>query len=163
MRKILINVIVLCIVALFIATGITVFRHFDLGPPWGIGREDIDRELGRWWVLAYKLYEMELDKELDVGSASNILIEAQEVAEKNSEVMIASESDLKQNPDMEGWDEASLKEKYRYISEKNKYLEKAIVELGGEEDLKEIEGKWSLEEVPDLWEKVNNASEGGDN
>ncbi len=38
-------------------------------------------------------------------------------------------------------------------------MEKALIKFKGEDALKEIEGVWSLDEVPDLWEKVNNANE----
>ena len=52
---------------------------------------------------------------------------------------------------------ANLKDKYRYVKRWNELLESTLVELKGEKALQEIEGVWPLDEVPELWEKVNNS------
>lgn len=110
-----------------------------------ITKEDVDRESRRWWVICYKMLEDETPgqtNELITGSGG-----VEEVLEDEFGDFI------------ERYDTASVKDKYRFVKRRNELMEKALIKFKGEDALKEIEGVWSLDEVPDLWEKVNNANE----
>jgi hypothetical protein len=117
-----------------------------------ITQEDIDRELNRWWVIAYKIME---DENPD---------QAVETSEAGSEAdrILVEEFDPKGDPNecwVDIWPTLSLKEQYRLAKRRNELWEEILVKYKGKQALKEIEGIWSLDEVPELWEKIIKQSE----
>ena len=117
-----------------------------------ITQEDIDRELDRWWVISYKIMEDENPAQA---------IETSE-AGSDADKILVREFDPKGDPDecwVDIWPTLSLKEQYRLAKRRNELWEEILVKYKGKQALKEIEGIWSLNEVPELWEKVNKQSE----
>lgn len=134
---------ILIAIAIIILIGTAVFWYFDLGPPWGVTEEDISKMNQRWWVIYYKIIEDELP---DTGE------ELEEIEEKLKDEFYP---DVKNAMEYDFYSNANLKDKYRFVKRWNELMESTLLKLKGEEALQEIEGVWSLDEVPDLWEKVN--------
>ncbi|GAI72705.1 unnamed protein product [marine sediment metagenome] len=112
-----------------------------------ITQANIDNELNRWWVIYYKMLEDEIP-----GQTSEF-VAGPDGVDRTLEYEFGRDF-------LSVWnDGASIKVKYRYAKRRNELMEKALIKFKGEDALKEIEGVWSLDEVPDLWEKVNNANE----
>lgn len=122
-----------------------------------ITQEDVDRELNRWWVIYYKMLEAETHMgEIRPGEDSDGK-SSSELIQSCVEETLVKEFGLKGTGEhfWEYFINGNLKEKYRFMKRRNQLMEEVLVKLKGEEALKEIEGVWSLDEVPDLWEKVN--------
>ena len=105
-----------------------------------ITQADVDQQLSRWWVIYYKMME-------DNTSINGL-------AERPNGVdgLLDNEFGI----DFLGkWDDLSIKDKYHYVERRNELMEEALVKLKGVGALKEIDNVWSLDEVPELWEKVN--------
>lgn len=113
-----------------------------------ITQEDVDRQLSRWWVIYYKMQE---------DATSSQLSQMNELTSEADETL-----GQEFNPDgesfSENYDSLSIKDKYRLVKRRNELWEEVLVKLKGDCALKEIEDVWSLDEIPELWEKVNNAS-----
>jgi len=107
-----------------------------------VTQEDIDNELNRWWVIYYKMQEDGMS-----GQINELTNEADETLRR--------EFNPKGEHFSEHYDSTSIKDKYRLVKRRNELMEKALIKFKGEDALKEIEGVWSLDEVPELWEKVN--------
>lgn len=103
---------------------------------------DIDKQGTRWLVILYKM--------TDGGNN-----------EQAFELISQVEETLKQEfeNDEKTYTEfvtaGSIKDKYEILLKQNKLMEDALVKLRGKEALGEIEGKYSLEEIPDLIEKAD--------
>jgi len=139
---------ILIAIAIIILIGTAVFWYFDLGPPWGVTEEDISKMNQRWWVIYYKIIEDEIP-----GTGE----ELKEIEETLKDEFYP---DVKNAMDYDFYSNASLKDKYRFVkrrNERNELIESTLVELKGDEAIQEIEGVRSLDEVPELWEKVNNS------
>jgi UPF0755 protein len=106
-----------------------------------VTQADVDRQGTRWMVLLYKMTE----------GAGN---------EKVYDVISQVEETLSRefgNGDKtftEFADTGSMKDKYTVLARQNQLMEEALVKLKGEGALKEIEGKYTLVEVPGLSEKA---------
>jgi UPF0755 protein len=129
-NKILLAVFIILAVSLFI-TGCRA-----------TSQADIDKQSARWMVLLYKMTE-------DAGNSQ--IFEAVSQAE---ETLNREFGDGKKTY-KELFDEGSLKDRYKILVRQNQLMEEALVKFKTEGALKEIEGKYSLEEVPDLLEKVS--------
>ena len=131
--------------------GIIIFLVFILGFTGcqRISQEDVDRQLSRWWVIYYKMQEDATSNQL--GQMNELTSEADEA--------LRQEFNPKGEHFSEHYDSASIKDKYRLVKRRNELWEEVLVKLKGDRALKEIEDIWSLDEVPDLWEKVNKESE----
>jgi len=118
-----------------------------------ITQESVDKQSHRWWVIYYKMLEDEIP-----GQTSELIsVDSEGGVDKILEDEFGiSFLEVWNNPD------TSIKIRYHYTKRRNELMEEALIKLKGKEALREIEGKYSLEEVPDLWEKVNNATGGGD-
>lgn len=150
MRKILIKILVPFTIVLIVVIGaVILFGYFDLGPPWGITQKDIDKELGRWWVIYYKMLEDEIP-----GQTTELI-----AGKDGVDRILEKEFNIKGIDEhfWEFYEKANLKNEYRFVKRRNELMEEALVKFKGKEALEEIEGKYSLDEVPDLREKVNNA------
>lgn len=116
-----------------------------------ITQEDVDRELSRWWVIYYKMWEDEsLFGQIDI----NKLVARPDGVDGILENEFGEDYIYR-------WDKLSWEDKYRYVLRRNELMEEALVKLRGTVALKEIDNIWSLDEAPELWEKVN--KQGGDN
>jgi len=109
-----------------------------------ITQEDIDKELSRWWVIYYKMREDEIPWQTDLITGPNGVDET-----------LKREFNPKGEHFSEHYNSSSIKDKYRLVKRRNELMEEALIKLKGEEVLREIEGIWSLDEIPELWEKVN--------
>lgn len=109
-----------------------------------ITQENIDRELSRWWVIYYKMLE-------DGGSGQPDLITGPGGVEET----LKREFNPKGEHFSEHYNSSSIKDKYRLVKRRNELMEEALISLKGEKALRKIEGIWSLDEIPELWEKVN--------
>ncbi|GEM_PF-6920606 len=110
-----------------------------------ITQANVDRELSRWWVIYYKMREDEIPDQI-----------AELVARPDGvDGILDDEFGIEF---LEMWNDpnTSIKDKYRYAKRRNELMEEALVKFKGAEALQEIEGIWSLDEIPDLYKKVNN-------
>ena len=114
-----------------------------------ITQEDVGRQLSRWWVIYYKMQE---------DATSSQLRQMNELTSEADEAL-RQEFNPKGEHFSEHYDSASIKDKYRLVKRRNELWEEVLVKLKGDRALKEIEDVWSLDEVPELWEKVNKESE----
>jgi hypothetical protein len=106
-----------------------------------VTQADIDQQLSRWWVIYYKMMENNTPMSGLVERPNGV------------DGILDSEFGV----DFLGkWDDQSIKDKYHYVQRRNELMEEVLVKLKGTEALKEIDNVWSLDEVPELWEKVNN-------
>jgi hypothetical protein len=146
MRKIILTVLILVIIAAIVSVVLPGCSRKE------ITQEDVNREFDRWWVISYKIMEDE-DFIQSIETA-----EAGFVADK----ILVKEFDPKGDPD-ECWIDIlptfSLNEQYRLAKRRNELWEEILVKYKGKQALKEIEGIWSLDEVPELWEKIIKQSE----
>lgn len=111
-----------------------------------ITQEDVDRQLSRWWVIYYKMMEDGMSSQVN-----DLVVEVQKT--------LGNEF----GSYMEQWDDLNLKDKYHLTKRRNKLMEEALVKLRGVGALKEIEGKYTLEEAYGSLEEANKAiGEGGD-
>jgi len=121
-----------------------------------ITQEDVNNQMGRWWVLYYKMTESPVNY-----VKVNLLI--QEEVEKTLcvEFNLEYEDDGiypaygKAVADYYNSPERSLKDQYNFIKRQNQLMEKILVKIKGKEVLKEIEGKYSLEEAYGSLKKAN--------
>lgn len=107
-----------------------------------IAQADVDRQGTRWLVLLYKMTE----------DGSNA--QAYELISQVEEIL-NQEFGNGEKTYVELVNTGSAKDKYRISVRQNQLMEEALVKLKGKEALREIEGKYSLEGVPDLFEKVS--------
>jgi hypothetical protein len=105
----------------------------------GVTQTDIDQQLSRWWVIYYKMMEDNTDM---TG-----------IVERPNGVDGILDSEF--GNWMEQWDNLKLEERYDIVKRRNELMEEALVKLKGVDALREIDNVWSLDEVPQLWEKVN--------
>jgi UPF0755 protein len=105
-----------------------------------ITQEDIDRQSSRWLILLYKITDNA------AGEKAYALISG--VEEKINTDFGSGEKSYTGNLSI-----SDMKIKYKLLSSKNKLLEEALVSLKGQEALKEVDGKFSLED-PYLIEKT---------
>jgi UPF0755 protein len=103
---------------------------------------DVDRQGTRWMLLLYKMTE-------DTGNAK-----VYEAISQVEETLNREFGDGEKTY-TELFDAGSIKDKYQILIRQNQLMEEALVKLKTEEALKEIEGKYTLEEVPGLFEKVS--------
>ena len=107
-----------------------------------ITQADVDSQGNRWLVLLYKITDGENGEQAYelISQVENTL--SQEFTNSGKAYFELAGT-------------GSIKEKYQILIRQNKLMEEALVKLKGKEALAEIEGKYSLEETPDLLEKVN--------
>lgn len=110
-----------------------------------ITQKDVDREANRWWVINYKILEPgnKVYQSSLIGEAEETL--NQEFGGENGWVSFFNNKDT------------TIKSKYYFLVRRNKLYEEVLLKLKGEKALKEIEGKYSLEEAYDSLEKANEA------
>jgi len=108
-----------------------------------ITQEDINRQGTRWWVVWYKIREVK-----DITSTYEYITGMDEAEEAMMKEFNCENAD-------ELYRNRNLEDNYRFTKKKVELMEELLIKLRGEEALKEIEGIWNLDEVPDLWEKVN--------
>ena len=103
---------------------------------------DIDKQGTRWLVILYKM--------TDGGNNAQAFELISQVEETLNQEFGNGEKTY-----AEFAIAGSIKDKYEILVRQNKLMEDALIKLKGKEALNEIEGKYSLEEVPDLIEKAN--------
>ena len=124
-----------------------------------ITQEDINKQMGRWMVLYYKMTEPPFVNSEKV----NLLIQEEVERTLCVEFNLEYEDDGiypaygKAIADYYNSPERSLKEQYNFIKRQNQLMEEVLVKIKGIEVLKEIEGKYSLEEA---YGSLKKASEG---
>ena len=132
------------ILIITVMIGLISLVSCNLGPPWKITQKDVDREGNRWWVIYYKMLEDEIP-----GQTSEF------IAGKGGVDVILEKEFGKSF--VEYFNNASLKDKYRLTKRRNELMEEALVKFKGAEALKEIEGKYTLEEAYGSLEEANKA------
>ena len=140
------------VIKILIITIIISLIILILGSCKEITQKDFDREASRWWVISYKIWE---DADDTLSNQINGFLARPTGVDAILDTEFGEDFIYK-------WDELSLRDRYHYVLRRNELTEEVLVKLKGEGALKEIEGKWSLDEVPDLWKKVNNAGKGDD-
>ena len=99
-----------------------------------IAQADVDRQGTRWLVLLYKMTEDGNDEQ-----AYELISQV--------EVTLNQEFGNGEKTYIELANTGSTKDKYRILVRQNQLIEEALVKLKGKEALREIEGKYSLEET----------------
>jgi len=112
-----------------------------------ITQEDINRQGTRWWVVWYKIREVK-----DIILTDEYITGMDRV---RGEAMMKEFNCENADELSEYYRNGNLRDRYRYTKKEVELMEELLIKLRGEEALKEIEGIWNLDEVPDLWEKVN--------
>ena len=134
------------ILIITVMIGLISLVSCNLGPPWKITQKDVDREGNRWWVIYYKMLEDEIP-----GQTSEF------IAGKGGVDVILEKEFGKSFVEYTNNVNLSLRDEYYYTKRRNELMEKALIKFKGEEALKEIEGKYSLEEAYGSLEKANKA------
>jgi hypothetical protein len=111
-----------------------------------ITQEDINRQGARWWVVWYKIREVK-----DITSTYEYITGMDGIEEAMMKEFNCENADELS----EYYRDGDLGDRYRYTKKRVELMEELLIKLRGEGALKEIEGIWNLDEVPDLWEKVN--------
>lgn len=129
-----------------------------------ITQEDVNNQMGRWWVLYYKITEPSFanyDNLLLFYNEVNLLIQEEVERTLCVEFNLEYEDDGiypaygKAIGNYFNSPERSLKDQYNFIKRQNQLMEKILVKIKGKEVLKEIEGKYSLEEAYGSLKKAN--------
>lgn len=111
-----------------------------------ITQEDINRQGTRWWVVWYKIRE----------DGDPICTYEYITGMDGIDEAMMKEFNCENGDELsEYYRDGDLGDRYRYTKKQVELMEELLIKLRGEEALKEIEGIWNLDEVPDLWEKVN--------
>jgi len=130
-----------------------------------ITQEDVNKQMGRWWVLYYKITEPSFanyDNLLLFYNEVNLLI--QEEVERTLCVEFNLEYEYESGiyptygkaiGNYFNSPERILKDQYNFIKRQNQLMEEVLVKIKGKEILKEIEGKYSLEEAYGSLKKAN--------
>ncbi|GFP29332.1 hypothetical protein HKBW3S44_00471 [Candidatus Hakubella thermalkaliphila] len=126
-----------------VGAGAIAIWHFDLGPPWGITKEDLAREGGRSWVLMYKMYECQEGAEWAEDDPRRIA--ERKISQINDQFFQAYE---------EG-DFPSPKEEYWFWVKTNRIREKALAQVMDEKEFRALKGKYTLEEAYGSVERAN--------
>lgn len=103
---------------------------------------DIDQQASRWTVLLYKMTEDESN-----ARAYEAISQIEETLNQEFKKDGKTFAEL--------YDAGGVNDKYKILTRQNQLMEEALVALKTEEALKEVEGKYTVEEVPALFEKVS--------
>jgi len=134
------------ILIITVIVGLTISTIGCLGLSQKITQEDFNREASRWWVIYYKMLED------DYGYQTNEFITGTDGVEETLE----NEYGINFTKRINGAN-PNLKEQYYYMKRRNELMEEALIKFKREKALKEIEGKYSLEEAYGSLEEANKA------
>lgn len=133
------NKIIIISLTIFVLIMVGIFIIGCYAKSQEITQTDIDQQLSRWWVIYYKMME------------DNTLIEG--LVERPNGVDGILDNEF--GNWIEQWDTLKLEDRYNIVERRNELMEEALVKLKGVEALRGIDNVWSLDEVPELWKKVN--------